>query len=75
MKVYIVGEWGPEINTILSIHRTKEGIMKAWEKRRLEMLGGAKSRIKSSPENKKLYAGLVEVYSCKDPDKMQGLST
>ncbi len=30
MKVYIVGDYGPEHNAIKSVHRTKTGALKAW---------------------------------------------
>lgn len=75
MKIYIFGEWGPESNTVISVHKTREGAMKAWEKKRLIMLEDAKDYMKSRPEGKKMYAEMVKVYSCKDPDKMQRLSS
>ena len=74
-KVYIVGEWGPESNTVLSVHRTKKGAMKAWEERRLMLLKDAKCYVKSRSEDKEIYSYMVKVYSCKDPDKMQRLSS
>jgi len=43
--VYLIGDCGPEHNNALSIHKTYEGALKAWNKLRLELLKDAKHRL------------------------------
>ena len=43
--VYLIGDCGPEHNNVLSIHKTYEGALKAWNKLRLELLKDAKHRL------------------------------
>lgn len=71
MKIYIVGDYGPEHYTIKSVHKTYGGALKAWNKHRIHLLESAKDMMKRSPEDKKLYAQEVKVLSCKDPDKLK----
>ena len=49
--VYLVGDCGPEHNTVLSIHRTYEGALKAWNRLRIELLKDAKHMLQSSKED------------------------
>ncbi|MEK6894371.1 MAG: HEPN domain-containing protein [Nanoarchaeota archaeon] len=47
-KVFIVGDYGPEHYSIESVHKTKEGALKAWNKHRLEMLKEAKESLEGN---------------------------
>ena len=71
MKVYIVGDDGPEHNLIRSIHRTYEGALNAWNELRISMLAIAKSRLKEDRFDPKMWGEIVRNLSCKDPKKME----
>lgn len=47
MKVFIVGDDGPEHNSIRSIHMTYEGALKEWNKLRMELLERVKNFLKN----------------------------
>ena len=72
MKVYVVGDHGPEHNSIRSIHRTYDGGLKEWDKLRLELLGEALSFLKNAKEKtgREMYQEIVKNLSCKDPNKI-----
>ena len=70
MKVYVVGNAGPEHNTIHSIHKTQMGALKAWNKLRLELLTEAKSALKGNKEDREMYQRIIKNLSYKDPKKM-----
>ena len=70
MKMYIVGDWGPEHNMICSVHKTYKGALKAWNKRRLELLGEAKASLKRNDDMKEMFYEIVRNLSCKDPKKI-----
>ena len=70
MKVYIVGDNGPEHNSISSIHKTYKGALKAWGKLRLELLEDAKSSLSKAKDMDDIYKRIVKNLSCKDPDKI-----
>lgn len=72
MKVFVVGEHGPESNEIFSIHKTHKGALKAWNEIRLSSLESAKSSLKSDKYDKKIWREIIRGLSCKDPKKMQG---
>jgi len=38
MKIYLVGDEGPEHNTAVSAHQTYDGAVKAWNEHRLTLL-------------------------------------
>lgn len=69
-KVYVVGHSGPEHNAIRSIHRTREGVLKAWNKLRLELLQEAKSSLEKDGWWKEMMQEMVKNLSCEDPDKI-----
>jgi Fe-S cluster biosynthesis and repair protein YggX len=71
MKIYIVGDYGPEHYSIKSIHKTYDGALKAWNVHRTSLLNSAKYMMENSPEDRKMYAGIVKVLSCKDPEKIK----
>lgn len=50
MKIFIIGDDGPEHNHIHSIHKTHEGALKVWNKLRLELLTEAKRMLKWDKE-------------------------
>ena len=71
MKVYLVGDNGPEHDSVRSIHKTRAGALKAWNELRLELLEEAKERLGS--ENctfKELWQEMVKNLECEDPDKI-----
>jgi len=71
MKVYVVGDNGPEHNSIHSIHRTYRGAFKEWDKIRKELLASAKESLKHANKfSKEMYLGMVKSLSCKDPKKI-----
>lgn len=51
--VFIVGDYGPEHNEILSIHKTYPGAFKAWNKLRLELLKEARHMFQFSKDDAK----------------------
>lgn len=69
MKVYLVGDHGPEHNSIRSIHKTRQGALKAWNELRLELLENAKSFLKEEP-NEEMWQRIVKNLECEEPDKM-----
>ena len=70
MKVYLVGDSGPEHNSIHSVHRTYEGALKAWEELRLQLIENAKSFLESDTLNKEMWQRIVNNLSCRDPKKI-----
>ena len=71
MKVYVVGDHGPEHNSISSIHKTYKGALKSWNKLRVTLLSNAKYLIKNSDKwGKEMYERMIKNLSCKDPDKI-----
>ncbi len=51
MKVFIIGDHGPEHNSIRSIHKTYAGAFREWEKLRLELLADAKHMLESDKKD------------------------
>jgi len=77
MKVYIVGDCGPEHNSIRSVHKTYAGALKEWNMLRLELLSEAKSSLKRIRKGKKrddcmskIYGRMAKNLQCKDPRKI-----
>ncbi len=70
MKVYVVGDDGPEHNTIKSIHRTYKGALKAWNEVRIKLKQEAQSFLKDETRNKEMWQRMIKNLSCKDPDKI-----
>jgi len=70
MKIYVVGHHGPEHNQIISIHKSREGAVKAWNKVRLRLLNEAKRLAKSSKYDHGMWSEMIKNLSCKDPDKI-----
>lgn len=74
MKIFIVGDDGPEHNNVISVHMTYEGAFKAWNDRRLELLKEAKSSLRRNKRGGKhwceMYERMVKSLSCKDPAKI-----
>ncbi|MBI5061209.1 MAG: hypothetical protein HZB67_02750 [Candidatus Aenigmarchaeota archaeon] len=70
MKVYLVGDYGPEHNSVKSVHITKTGALKAWNKHRLNLLHEAKQSLKRSKQGKDMWKEMIRNLSCKDPKKI-----
>jgi len=71
MKIYIVGDCGPEHNSVLNIHKSYSGALKAWNKLRLELLNKAKYYLKKSDTwGREMYEEMVKNLSCTDPKKI-----
>ena len=70
MKIYIVGDWGPEHNSIKSIHRSYKGALKAWNKHRIFLLKDAKSFLSGEKLYKEMWKRIAKNLSCKDPNKI-----
>lgn len=69
MKVYVVGDSGPEHNSVESIHTTWKGALRAWNKLRLFLLGQAKEFSKRYPKEE-MWQRMVKNLSCKDVEKI-----
>jgi len=70
MIVYVVGDCGPEHNSIASIHKTMEGALKAWNEIRLRLLDEAKHFLKREGKEGScadMWMRMVKNLSCKDP--------
>lgn len=71
MKIYIVGDCGPEHNSVLSIHKSYGGALKAWNKLRLKLLNEAKKFLKNSNKwSQDMYEEMIKNLSCTDPKKI-----
>ena len=69
MKIYLVGDYGPEHYTIKSIHKTYKGALKAWNKHRMRLLSEAGYFVTREPKET-MWKDMVKNLSCKDPKKM-----
>lgn len=69
MKVYIVGDHGPEHNSIKSVHRTYEEALRAWNELRIELLDDVRLFLKDD-SCKEMYEEIIKNLSCEDPDKI-----
>ncbi|MBI3190098.1 hypothetical protein HYZ41_00165 [archaeon] len=70
MKVYIVGHRGPEHNEVVSIHKTRNGSLKAWNRVRLDLLRDARRLARNDKYGKKMWNEIIRNLSCKDPKKI-----
>lgn len=70
MIVYVVGDHGPEHNSIRSVHRTYEGAFKEWNKLRIELLREAQSLLKKEDTCIDIWKRMVKNLQCKDPKKI-----
>jgi acyl-CoA reductase-like NAD-dependent aldehyde dehydrogenase len=72
LKVYLVGDHGPEHSHVISVHKTKEGALKAFQARRMELLEEAKERLKQGDSDwaKEMFKETVKNLSEKNPDKI-----
>ena len=70
MKIYIVGDHGPEHNSISSVHKTYKRALKAWNKLRIELLENAKNYLKSEKFGTRMWKEMVNNLSCEDPEKI-----
>ena len=70
MKVYLVGDYGPEHYDVKSVHRTKAGALKAWNKHRLCLLHSAKDLLERDKESEDIWKEEIRTLSCTDPKKM-----
>jgi len=69
MKIYMVGDNGPEHNRVRSLHRTYECAFREWNKLRLELLEKAKSFL-NGDRYEKMWKEIVDNLSCEDPEKI-----
>lgn len=70
MKIFIVGDDGPEHNSIHSVHRTYGGALKAWNDLRLNLLESTKSSLKRDGSFREMWQRMVKNLSCEDPKKI-----
>lgn len=71
IKVYLVGHNGPEHNSVMSIHKTRKGALKAWNEIRKELLNDAKESLKRTDKfTKEMYERIAKNLSCTDPKKI-----
>jgi len=70
MKIFIVGDDGPEHNSIHSVHRTYEGALKVWNDLRLGLLESAKSSLKRDGLSREMWQRMVNNLSSEDPKKI-----
>ena len=70
--VYVVGDHGPEHNSISSIHKTYKGAFKAWNEIRKSLLTNAKDSLKRSDKfSKEMYKRMVKNLSSEDPETIE----
>ncbi|MEK6909170.1 MAG: hypothetical protein AABX23_03910 [Nanoarchaeota archaeon] len=73
-KVFIIGDYGPEHYSIESVHKTKEGALKAWNKHRLEMLNDKKESLEGNKtwinETGEMYEEMIKNLSNENPETM-----
>jgi hypothetical protein len=76
MKVYLVGDNGPEHNNVVSIHHKIEGALKAWNEHRLTLLKEMQySRDQYCDEELntrmlEMYERIIENLQVEDPRKI-----
>lgn len=69
--IYLVGDSGPEHNSVRSAHKSYVNAVKDWNKLRLELLNEAKESLKETNKfSKKMYREIVKNLSCKIPNKI-----
>ena len=74
--IYVVGDHGPEHNSIISIHRTKEGALNAFQEHRKYLLESAKDsleRCKKRSDDEfmvEIYEREVKNLKEEDPEKI-----
>jgi hypothetical protein len=72
-EIYIVGEQGPEHNSISSVHTTYDGALEAWNKLRLKLIEDAKSGMeycKKDGRGTEMYEMMLKNLNCTDPKKI-----
>ncbi len=74
MKVYVVGDYGPEHNHIRSVHKTYDGALKVWNELRESLLEQAKSDARENKEDRDMYEKMVKNLSCTDPKKIDNFA-
>jgi len=70
MKVYLVGDNGPEHNHIKGIYKTYDGALKAWNELRKSYLEYVKSFLKNDKHDHEMWQRMVDNLSCDDPEKI-----
>ncbi len=70
MKIFIVGDCGPEHNSIKSVHKTYKGAFKAWNDLRLYLLQQVQHFSKNDKEDKEMWEKIIKNLSCEDPEKI-----
>lgn len=70
MKVYVVGDDGPEHNSVASIHRSYKGAFNAWDVLRKKLLAEAKEFLKRAKLGRDMYEAIIKNLSCKNPEKI-----
>ena len=70
MKVYIVGDHGPEHNHIKGIYKTYGGALKAWNELRESYLESAKHNLKRDKDCPEMWQEMVDNLRCDDPKKI-----
>lgn len=69
LKVYIVGDCGPEHNSIRNIHKNYSSALKEWNILRIELLNNAK-RYSKRDKKEEMWHRMVKNLKCKDPKKI-----
>ncbi|MCK4555741.1 MAG: hypothetical protein KAT83_03980, partial [Candidatus Aenigmarchaeota archaeon] len=65
----LIGDNGPEHDSVRSIHKTRAGALKAWNELRLELLEDAKEFLKNETCTlKELWLKMIKNLECEDPD-------
>lgn len=65
--IYVVGDCGPEHNSIFCIHETFKEASKSWNKLRRELLRQAKYHMKRSDKfSREMFERTVKNLSCKN---------
>ncbi len=67
MRVYAVGDHGPEHNHIKNIYKTYDSALKAWNELRESYLESAKCSLKNDKHDPKMWQEMIDSLNCADP--------
>jgi len=71
MKVYIVGDHGPEHNSISSVHKTYKGAFKAWNSLRKQLKKNAEYFLKDCRgSSREMYERIIKNLSCSKQEEI-----
>ena len=70
MKVFVVGDDGPEHNSVRAVHKTYRGAFNAWNSLRISLLETAQAFLEKQADHRDLWSHAILNLSCQDPEKI-----